>query len=120
MNEAKLVTLQCMLDELEAGALEVQLAPAPRPAHEGHCIRVIANLNARWYRDFCAEHLSARLRRNPRPDTIIRRRDTIRALRAMIAGRSTGPIYAARLTDAARSYYRRHRDTINELLACAA
>ncbi len=41
--------LRLMLEELEAHQLTVVLAPAPRPHHECHCIRVAIDKNPRWY-----------------------------------------------------------------------
>lgn len=112
MNPEKKVTLQCMLDELEGGGLLVLLAPAPQQRHTGHCVRVVADENPEWYRALCAAHLSSRRRRNPRPDTLIRRRHTLRSLRKMIAGEQAGPRYGERLLEAARRYYRKHRADI--------
>jgi hypothetical protein len=120
MNAAKLVTLECMLAELESACLHVLLAPAPYPTHEGHCVRVVANKNARWYRDFCAQYRSTRRRKNPRTDTAIRRRNTIAALQRMIAGVDSGTIYAERLTIAARAYYRRNRAALCAQIEAAA
>ncbi len=81
-------SLQEMLAELESNQLEIVLTPAPRPAHEGHMIRVRAGQNPRWYREHCARFPSSRRRRNPRPDTRVRRRDTVKALRDMLSGGS--------------------------------
>lgn len=111
------MTLQCMLDELESARLDVHLAPAPHPRRELHCVRIVASRNPTWYRQLCAAHLSQRVRRNPRPDTLIRRRETLRALRRMIAGRSDVGIYGPRLLDVARAYFRRHRHEIEARLA---
>lgn len=120
MNPAKLLTLSAMLDELESSSLVVELAPAPSPRHEGHCVRVVSDRNAKWYRDFCAAYSSTRRRKNPRSDTAIRRADTIRALRAMIAGRDSGTLYAERLTIAARAYFRRNRNALLAQIEAAA
>lgn len=116
MNAAKRITLECMLAELESACLDVQLAPAPYPRHEAHCVRVVANKNARWYRDFCEQYRSTRRRKNPRIDTAIRRRETVAALQRMIAGVDSGTTYAERLTIAARAYYRRNRAAIEAQL----
>lgn len=120
MNAEKLTTLRAMLDELESSALEIVLAPAPRPMHAGHCVRVVAGRNARWYREFCAAYASTRRRRNPRPDTAIRRADTVAALHRMIAGRDSGTIYAERLTLAARLYWRRNSQMLRAMMHAEA
>lgn len=109
--DAYRATLAAMLDEVEAHMLTVCLAPAPRPAHSGHCVRVRMDINPPWYRAFCAAFPSARGVRRGKMDTAIRRRETANALRAMIAGRMP-PRYGPRLLDAARSYWRRHKAEI--------
>lgn len=45
-----------MLEELEAHQLTVALAPAPRPRHECHCIRVVVDQNPLWYRRLYEKH----------------------------------------------------------------
>jgi hypothetical protein len=75
-----------MLNELEANQLVVMLVPQKRHTNEGGMIRVAVSKNATWYRKFCAAHPSSRKRRNAAPDTRIKRRETIAALNAMIAG----------------------------------
>lgn len=80
-----------MLMELESNRLEVVLAPSRRKDRRDYdMVRVVASRNCDWYRRFCAKNLSTRKRRNPRPDTCIKRFRTVAALQAMIAGtRST-------------------------------
>lgn len=81
--------LEEMLNELESSCLEVILVPERRRTCEGGCIRVAVSKNALWYRQFCATYLSTRKRRNLAPDTCIRRRETLNALRRMIAGKAS-------------------------------
>jgi hypothetical protein len=81
--------LEEMLNELESSCLEVILVPELRRTCEGGCRRVAVSKNALWYRQFCAAYLSTRKRRNLAPDTCIRRRETINALRRMIAGKAS-------------------------------
>lgn len=110
MNAALIRTLEMMRAELESHMLAVALAPAPRPMHAGHCVRVKVDQNPLWYRRLCAEFPSARRRRNPRPDTRIRRRETIIALDRL--ARTGGEVrfqYDERLLAAARAYYRQNR-----------
>ena len=86
-----------MLAELASHQLCVVLVPAPDPRHEGHCVRARADQNPRWYRAFCAAHLASRLRRNPRPDTLIKRANTLAVLERLAAGRESRSKYAAEL-----------------------
>ena len=56
MSEGSLRKIvRAMLNELEAHQLTVCLAPAPRPRHECHFIRVKIDENPKWYRNLCAE-----------------------------------------------------------------
>lgn len=58
-------------------------------------IRIVLSENVKWYRDFCAEWMVCR-KRYKRARTIIKRRDTIKALQRILAGSSSG-VYAERL-----------------------
>lgn len=80
--------LEEMLNELESSCLEVTLAPERRRTHEMGMIRVVVSRNAPWYRHFCRQYLSTRKRRKALPDTCIKRRETLHALRRMIAGKA--------------------------------
>ncbi len=82
--------LEIMLAELESNRLEVMLVPQKRFTNECGMIRVAVSKNCTWYRKFCARHLSGRLRKNSAPDTKIKRRDTIRSLNRMMAGKWGG------------------------------
>ncbi len=88
-------TLRWMLDELRSGWLEVAKLPSSR----GGYTRVVVSQNAPWYQELCSRHLSRR-RRFPRLRTLIKRRDTERALVRMIAGDRSG-VYAERILDVA-------------------
>lgn len=94
------IQLQLMLNELESHRLEVQLVPLNprlRGFNHGGCKRVVADMNATWYRRFCARHLSSRKRNHRKPDTKIKRADTIRILRRLAEGLPTKSKYAAEL-----------------------
>lgn len=90
-------TPQQLLDELESTWLEVVLIPAPDPRHTGHCIRVAHQHNPLWYKAFCLKYNRSR-NRYRKPDTLINRAHTIRALRNMINGKTSG-IYVERLKE---------------------
>ena len=96
--------------ELETSWLEVVLIPSrdPEMAARGGMIRVAVSQNACWYQSFCRDHLSGRKkpRRRMKPDTLIRRRHTLRALREIESGRAA-TIYAQRLLPYIENYYRR-------------
>lgn len=86
--------------ELESRRLIVELAPSriPEIAAQGGCIRVVAERNPRWYRRLCADYPKRRTRprRRRKPDTMIRRGLTLRALREIEEGRCE-TVYAQRL-----------------------
>ena len=86
-----------MTGELEAHRLLIVLAPAPRPMHCGHCVRVKADVPPRWYRDLCGRHLRTRRRRNPRPDTLVNRADILGVLSTMLSGRGSRSRFAPEL-----------------------
>lgn len=83
-----------LLEELEAGYLEV----CKVPSRHGGYIRVPVSVNAEWYRRLCTRHQSARRKRRTcrRPRTVIRRCDTISALRRIMRGDFRG-VYAERI-----------------------
>lgn len=111
------LTLQRMRDELESSGLVVGLAPAPRPMHSGHCVRVVCDRNPLWYRRLCAAYLSTRRRCRAKVDTAIKRRNVLRGIDAMLAGRMP-PANGPRILEAARRYWKNHRaDLLNELEA---
>lgn len=79
------ISLELMKAEFESNQLEVALVPSKWPVNEGGCIRVAISKNCTWYRDFCARHLSARVRRKTASDTRIKRRNVARALEILCA-----------------------------------
>lgn len=90
---------QLMLNELLSSYPETIKIPS---VHGGY-VRVAVAVNAEWYRWFCKRHLRGR-RRYPKPRTIIKRRDTIRALRRLICGNYRG-VYAERLLSFVQCFY---------------
>jgi hypothetical protein len=94
--------LSIMLAELESSCLEVILVPTKRYVNVGGCIRVAANKNTQWYREFCARYTSGRGRKRKKHDTRIRRDDTIAVLNRLIAGKKSCSKYAPELRRIAR------------------
>lgn len=80
--------------ELECSPFVVELFPAPRPAHSGHCVRIASSVPPRWYRALCRAHPSARGVRRGKFDTRIRRQNVLRALARMAEGTGTRSPYA--------------------------
>lgn len=96
--------LEQMLNELETHRLLVVLAPLNpklRGYNEGGCKRVCVDKSPRWYARFCANHQSSRGIRRGKFDTKIKRRNTERALRQLLAGQPAGK-YAPDLMAIAR------------------
>src|SRR4051794_35935647 len=85
-----------MLNDLETWRLEVVLIPAPDPQHSCHRVRCVQSQNPVWYRKFCELYPSGRQRRSWKPDTRIKREQTVRALKRIIDGDYSGE-YADRL-----------------------
>lgn len=90
LSEIK-TTARVMLDELQAGSLEVAKVPI-----ENGYKRVVCNQNTEWYREFCNDHISYKHGRFRRPRTFIKRRDTERALTRIMEGKLNS-VYAVRL-----------------------
>lgn len=93
MNEQ----LEILLAEMESTGLEVVLVPQRRFTNHGGCIRVAVSKNAARYREFCARHLSSRVRNRQLMDTRIKRRDVVRILSRLAAGVPSRSKYAAEL-----------------------
>lgn len=89
-----------MLEELEAGWLEV----CKVPSREGGYIRVPVSVIAEWYSRFCRRYMGRR-RKYPKPRTIIKRRDTIKALKHLEEGKNN-TVYTKRLVDFIENFYR--------------
>jgi hypothetical protein len=105
-------SLTIMLAELESHQLCVCLAPLNpkmRGYNDGGCKRVLMDRNPLWYRNFCAEHASSRGVRRGKFDTKIRRRNTIRVLARMEAGKKTISKYAGELLAIAQRQARKER-----------
>ncbi len=89
--------LEMLLAELESAQLVVGLVPSRWPVNEGAMVRVAFERNCKWYRDFCARHLSSRVRKNHATDTRIKRREVLRILGRLAAGLSSRSKYAPEL-----------------------
>lgn len=100
-TERPMTGAEIMLLQLETNQLEVVLVPCKRYVNEGGCIRVAASKNCNWYQKFCANHGSSRIRKNALHDTCIKRRNTIKALENIIAGKPAG-VYEDELKQIAR------------------
>jgi hypothetical protein len=101
------------LDEMREHRLEYVLVRADEPKHSGHMVRCVSDENPEWYQDFCALYTarrrkSKRRRANSRRhDTLIKRRETVRALGRIIeGGRET--VYTDRLKDFIRREGRKY------------
>lgn len=105
-------TARHMRHELDSRRLQVELAPSrvPEIAATGGKIRVVVERNPRWYRDFCAAHPKARSkpRRRSKPDTMIRRELTLRALDELASGQCA-TVYARRLLPVVEDEAARYR-----------
>lgn len=60
-------------------------------------IRAPITQNPPWYQKFCREHERPR-RRYPKPRTIIKRVNTVKALKRVIQGRTNGFVYDERIS----------------------
>lgn len=79
-----------MADELERSRLAVTLAPCwGRYGDDGRKRRIVEDQNPTWYRRLCAMYQlnRSRPRRKRKPDTLIKRRHTLRALDEIWGGR---------------------------------
>lgn len=99
--------LAWMLVELESNGLEVCKVPSRREDGNGRLVggyvRVVVSVNCEWYRRFCASFARQR-GRSPKMRTFIKRQDTIRTLKRMIAG-PCKTAYAERLLVAAKEVW---------------
>lgn len=73
------------------------------PGRYGGYVRVAVETNPEWYRELCENHKS-RSRRFPKPRTMIRRCDVLRALVLLADGQQPGTLYAERITAVAKKY----------------
>lgn len=88
-----------MLYELESNRLEVVLIPDCYDMIL-NSLRVVVSRNCKWYRDFCESYTSGRKRARNRSkhDTLIKRRETISALKKLISGKNDC-VYTQRVLD---------------------
>lgn len=91
-------TARWMADELETQRLRVVLVSDWYHPDGVRRLRAVDEQNPGWYRAFCAAHPAnrQRARRRQLPDTAIKRRHTLRALRELASGRCQSE-YARRL-----------------------
>lgn len=93
----KMRKLEYLLNELESNQLQVCLAPSKRKLNEHDQIRVALSRNCSWYRRFCSQHISKRATRRGKPDTLIRRQHTLKALNRLLSGKPRNTIYEQRI-----------------------
>lgn len=96
---------EIMLAELESNRLVVVLVPCKRRVNEGGCIRVATEKNCKWYRVFCARHLSDRKRRKSAVDTRIKRANIISILSRLAGEKCTNSKYFLELDRIRREYF---------------
>lgn len=83
------IAAEMMLEELESERLVVSLVPAwGWMGDDGGRLRIVESHNPWWYREFCYDYEAnrSRPRRGRKPDTLIKRRCTLRALREIRGG----------------------------------
>jgi hypothetical protein len=78
-------TAGIMRAELERSRLTVALAPCER-GRANNMIRAVDSKNPEWYRAFCRQYPSSRRRKRKKPDTAIKRANTLRALSELEQG----------------------------------
>jgi len=95
--------LAMALIDLETHKLTVALAPLRWGANPGGMRRVCIDQNPRWYRELCARYAVHRGKKHP--STRVKRKDTLRVLRRMTAGRYTWSKYAPEIRLLAFKHY---------------
>ncbi|WP_269526509.1 hypothetical protein [Coraliomargarita parva] len=83
-----------LLNELESQQLQVCLAPATEPKHEGHQVRVVMERNPPWYRRLCESFPSSRA---GRIRTRVKRQHILRLLDRLAAGERLDSQYVPNL-----------------------
>ena len=100
---------EAMADELERNRLDVVVTPT-----EGRPVRTVMSANPEWYQKFCAQHTSGRKDswKWQKHKTSIKRRATLKALRALAAGvkQRSDALYAGRLRAVIRQEMARDRE----------
>lgn len=77
-----------LLGELSLSPLRITTAPAPRPTHAGHKVRVVESRNPTWYSRLCASVPNTRkVTRRRGQDTGIKRDRVERSLARLMDGR---------------------------------
>lgn len=98
MTEAMSRKSQQMLCELESNQLVTILVPSKRhDRRDWDHVRCNVSVNPPWYRRLCAANISKRGTRRGKPDTIVRRRETLKALDRLISGHPKGTVYEERI-----------------------
>jgi hypothetical protein len=92
-----------LLYELEQNSLDVVLAPSPEQRHAGHSIRAVQGRNPEWYRELCSRFQSSRNRLKKHGDTKVKRRDIIRLLEQLAAGKDVASKYKEFLVSTAQN-----------------
>ncbi len=90
-----------MLQELESNRLEVVLIPDCYDMTL-NSRRVVISQNAAWYREFCSLYERGR-RSGRKSDTLIKRENTVKALKKIINGVNDS-VYTERLLDFMETY----------------
>lgn len=91
-----------MLQEMECRHLIVVLIPDQQYCGYGNefrRLRAAEEQNAAWYQEFCGRYESRRRFRGRRFKTLIKRRETLNALRKIAAGRADQTPYCERLVE---------------------
>ena len=91
-----------MLQEMECRHLVVVLVPDQQYCGYGNDfrhLRAAEEQNAAWYQEFCGRYESRRRFRGRRFKTLIKRRETLNALRKIAAGRADATPYCSRLVE---------------------
>ena len=95
-------TFSYMYYDLLSNQLDVCLVPSTtHRARNGCCSRAVVSKNPKWYQDFCRTYeYDARKKKTK---TIIKRANTLRALKALSDGRKSKHKYVEHLTEIAES-----------------
>jgi len=89
-----------MYYDLLSNQLDVCLVPSTtHRARNGCCCRAVVSKNPKWYRDFCRAYEYDV--RKKKPKTVIKRANTLRALKALSGGRKSKHKYVEHLTEIA-------------------
>lgn len=95
-------TLKTLLEYMLVELLSTRLEVCKIPSKLGGYRRCVLSCNCEWYQKLCKSYTSPR-QKYPKHRTIIRRRNTIRALTRMIKGDLRG-VYAERILDILKTF----------------